>query len=77
MKNRVIFGTGLAVGYVLGTRAGRQRYELLMRTARRISERSEVQATAGLLQAQAAHLVHSARGRGARVDDAVVSARWT
>jgi hypothetical protein len=27
MKGKILFATGLAVGYVLGTRAGRERYE--------------------------------------------------
>ena len=29
MKNKIVFATGLAAGYVLGTRAGRESYEVL------------------------------------------------
>lgn len=31
MRGKILFATGLAVGYVLGTRAGRERYEELKR----------------------------------------------
>ena len=37
MRYRLTFVTGLAVGYVLGTRAGRERYEQLRSGARRIA----------------------------------------
>jgi hypothetical protein len=33
MRGKILFSTGLAVGYVFGTRAGRERYEQLKRTA--------------------------------------------
>lgn len=33
MRGKILFATGLAVGYVLGTRAGRERYEQLKRSA--------------------------------------------
>jgi len=33
MRGKILFVTGLAVGYVLGTRAGRERYEQLKRAA--------------------------------------------
>ena len=50
---RVVFGTGLAVGYVLGARAGRERYEAIARTVRSLADRPEVQSTAGILSAHA------------------------
>jgi hypothetical protein len=34
MRGKILFATGLAVGYVLGTRAGREKYDQLMRAAR-------------------------------------------
>lgn len=61
MRNKLIFLAGLGVGYVLGARAGRQRYEQLMQTARRIKEHPTVQETAGLIQAQAGSLATSAK----------------
>lgn len=35
MRGKILFATGLAVGYVLGTRAGRERYEQIKRAADR------------------------------------------
>jgi hypothetical protein len=39
-------------GYVLGTRAGRERYDQIVRLGRRVAGSQTVQSTAGLLQAQ-------------------------
>lgn len=39
---RLTFIAGLAVGYVLGTRAGRERYEQLKKSANRISQNPAV-----------------------------------
>ncbi len=33
MRGKILFAAGLAVGYVLGTRAGRERYEQMKRAA--------------------------------------------
>ncbi|PSK91373.1 hypothetical protein CLV63_12099 [Murinocardiopsis flavida] len=52
MLKRITFATGLAVGYVLGTRAGRERYEQLVKLARRVTENPTVQETAGVVGAQ-------------------------
>jgi hypothetical protein len=41
-----------AAGYVLGARAGRERYEQIVRVARRVAGSQTVQATAGVLQGQ-------------------------
>ena len=46
MRYRLTFVVGLAVGYVLGTRAGRERYEQLQKTAREISHNPAVRNTA-------------------------------
>ncbi|KUL68708.1 MULTISPECIES: hypothetical protein [unclassified Streptomyces] len=45
MRYRLTFVVGLAVGYVLGTRAGRERYEQLKKTAREISHNPAVRNT--------------------------------
>lgn len=39
---RLTFIAGLAVGYVLGTKAGRERYEQLKKSATRISQNPAV-----------------------------------
>ena len=43
---------GGAVGYVLGAKAGRERYETIVARARRLAGSQTVQSTAGVLQAQ-------------------------
>jgi hypothetical protein len=62
------FLLGIAVGYVLGSRAGRERYEDIVAAARRVAGSQTVQATAGVLQAQAAEAAERAKSRlGGRV----------
>ncbi|MDS1271226.1 hypothetical protein RIF23_13060 [Lipingzhangella sp. LS1_29] len=52
MRYRITFAAGLAVGYVLGTRAGRRRYEQITRMARRVADSPAAQETAGLIGSQ-------------------------
>ena len=61
MKYRFVFLTGAALGYVLGTHAGRERYEQIKRLSRRVAENPNVQEAAGVLRAQAGELVGTAR----------------
>jgi hypothetical protein len=49
---KLSFLLGGAVGYVLGTRAGHERYEAIVRVARKIGGSQTIQSTAGVLQAQ-------------------------
>lgn len=46
MRYRLTFIAGLATGYVLGARAGRERYEQLRKAAQRISQNPAVRNTA-------------------------------
>jgi hypothetical protein len=52
----------VGAGYVLGARAGRARYDQIVRVARRVAGSQTVQSTAGLAQARldqfAAHARH-------------------
>ncbi len=57
------FMLGMAVGYVLGARAGRQRYEDIVALARRVAGSQTVQATAGVVQAQAQQAAERAKNR--------------
>ena len=50
MAVRAVFGIGFAAGYVLGARAGRERYESLVRTVRSLKEQPAVQGAAGIVQ---------------------------
>ena len=61
MRYKATFFTGFAAGYVLGARAGRARYDAILRSARRFADSPAVQETAGVLQAQAAEVVGSAK----------------
>ncbi|KAB1146277.1 YtxH domain-containing protein [Streptomyces luteolifulvus] len=46
MRYRLTFVAGLALGYVLGTKAGRERYEQLMKSARQVAQNPAVRNTA-------------------------------
>ncbi|MET7902569.1 YtxH domain-containing protein [Streptomyces sp. NPDC005355] len=46
MRYRLTFMTGMAVGYVLGARAGRERYEQLCKWAQRLAQNPAVRNTA-------------------------------
>jgi hypothetical protein len=46
------FLLGAAVGYVLGAKAGRGRYEQIMRTYRRLADHPAVQGAAGIARAK-------------------------
>jgi FAD/FMN-containing dehydrogenase len=63
MRYRLIFFTGLGIGFVLGARAGRERYEQLRKLARKAADSPAVQQAAGALQAQAASYAKSAGGK--------------
>ncbi|WP_394553948.1 hypothetical protein ACDF64_05565 [Agromyces sp. MMS24-JH15] len=43
MKGKILFVVGLGVGYVLGTRAGRERYEQIRRAAQSVWNQPTVQ----------------------------------
>ncbi|MBT2516987.1 hypothetical protein [Agromyces sp. ISL-38] len=47
MKGKILFVVGLGVGYVLGTRAGRERYEQIRKGAEKIWNTPAVQETVG------------------------------
>jgi hypothetical protein len=53
MRSKLIFITGVGVGYVLGTRAGREKFDQMVAQARKFWESPTVQEAAGVVQAQA------------------------
>jgi hypothetical protein len=61
MQGKLALAAGFAAGYVLGSKAGRQRYEEIVAQARRLAGNQTVQSTAGVLQAQATDLVNKAK----------------
>ncbi len=44
---KMTFALGMGVGYVLGTRSGRSRYDQMVTKAREVAERPEVRTVAG------------------------------
>jgi hypothetical protein len=52
------FLLGAAVGYVLGARAGHERYEQLRRTYQRIADHPAVQGAAGVVRARVEEAVN-------------------
>jgi hypothetical protein len=63
MGKQLMFAAGVAVGYVLGARAGRDRYEAIMRSMRELKERPEFQEAAGVVTAQAGQIAGSLADR--------------
>src|SRR5829696_2046929 len=53
MRGKLMFISGLAAGFVLGSRAGREKYEEIRANARKVWEHPSVQEAAGVAQAQA------------------------
>ncbi|MFF2021196.1 YtxH domain-containing protein [Streptomyces sp. NPDC058171] len=76
MRYRLTFVAGLALGYVLGTRAGRERYEQLKKSVRQFAENPAVRNAAETAAQQgrevAGKALHSVTERlGDRVPDSV------
>jgi hypothetical protein len=61
--NRMVFAAGFATGYVIGTRAGREKYDQLVKMARATAEHPAVQQAAGVVQAQATGLAQKVGGQ--------------
>ncbi|MER7417230.1 hypothetical protein ABT346_10660 [Micromonospora peucetia] len=56
MRGKMMFLGGLAAGFVLGARAGREKYEELVVRGRKVLDHPTVQEAAGVAQAQATRL---------------------
>jgi hypothetical protein len=63
MRYRATFAAGLAAGFVIGARAGRERYEQMKKLARRVADNPAVQQAAGAAAAQAAGLSKAAAAK--------------
>lgn len=69
---KTTFVVGLGIGYVLGARAGRERYESIRRTARQVKDSPAVQEAAGVVGAQASEIAGTAKQKvGDRLTDGV------
>jgi hypothetical protein len=60
-RYRITFLSGLAAGFILGARAGRERYEQMKGLSRRVADSPAAQQAAAAVQAQAAGLAKAAR----------------
>jgi hypothetical protein len=56
MRGKLWFLGGAAVGFVIGARAGRERYDQLVSAARQLRDHPTVQEAAGVVQEQANRL---------------------
>ncbi len=63
MRYRFTFFAGLAVGFIVGARAGRERYEQMKKLARKAADSPAMQQAAGAAQAQAASMARSAKDK--------------
>ena len=61
MRYKATLVIGIAAGYVLGARAGRQRYEQIKRLTQTVKKNPAVQQAADKVQAQAVQLGDRAR----------------
>lgn len=61
MKKLLLFAAGVGVGYILGARAGRERYEQLRDTAQRFADRPAIHEAVGLARAKADELIAMCR----------------
>ena len=65
MRTKVTFLAGFATGYVLGSRAGRARYEQIRQATRSFMASPAVQSTASTLQHQAGDALTTAKDKAA------------
>src|SRR6266705_4493224 len=76
MRYKVTFLAGFAAGFVVGARAGRERYEQLRKLARQTADNPAVQQATAAVQAKAAGLASTATHKVAgQLHDGLASAR--
>ena len=65
MRYRVTFLAGLAVGFIVGTRAGRERYEQMKKAGRKVAESPTVRKAAQAAGQKATELTKVAKDKAA------------
>jgi hypothetical protein len=76
MRTKVTFLAGFATGYVLGSRAGRARYEQIRQAARAFANNPAVQGTATQLQHQAVDALATAKDKARDKAAESISDKW-
>ncbi|MEV3920422.1 YtxH domain-containing protein [Actinomadura coerulea] len=71
MKARTMFIAGAAVGYVFGTKAGRERYEQIRQLSKQVSENPNVQEAAGKIRSKGETFAGAARDKAGHLKDRV------
>lgn len=61
---KLTLAAGLGAGYVLGTRAGRERYEKMRAAARKVADAPAVRQTANVIQVQAFEITKNTAAKG-------------
>ncbi|MFT4231553.1 MAG: YtxH domain-containing protein [Leucobacter sp.] len=74
MKGKIAFVLGAAVGYVLGTRAGRERYEQIKRGAQTVWNTPPVQRGVGVVRDAAQSRVGDLKAKAVRAGKSAFSA---
>jgi hypothetical protein len=59
-----VFLLGLAIGYVLGSHAGRQRYDQIVKVYRKVADHPMVQGAAGVARAKVSEKTGIGNGAG-------------
>ena len=65
MRYSITFLAGLAVGFIVGTRAGRERYEQMVKASRKVAENPTVQKATRAAGGKATELTKVARDKAA------------
>src|SRR5215813_1262042 len=69
---RISFVAGFAAGFIAGTRAGREKYDQMVKMAKAAAENPTVQQAAGTIQTQATSLANTAAQKvGSQLHDKV------
>jgi hypothetical protein len=63
MRYKASFLAGMVAGYILGAKAGRERYEQIKQAAQKVAEHPKVQQAANDLQQNAVQLFSSAKDK--------------
>src|SRR5215475_10047413 len=63
MRYKASFLAGMAAGYILGAKAGRERYEQIRQAAQKVADHPKVQQAANDLQQNAVQLFSSAKDK--------------